>query len=139
MCVYIYEDIDLHSMCTCMCEYKSADKCCSFTILSVRLHAHTSCPRRFRYWVSRSTENYYLIGQLLCWCLTKKPCAIILWSLLLKRHHHSPSQFLVKSFSHYLTICLIFMFFALRTLHTFLTPCSTAHTTFTASFRYWLT
>ena len=118
-------------MCVCIC----ADKCCSFSILPVTLHSHThtSCPRRFRYWVSRSTENYYLIGKLLC---------LVPLTLSLRNHplvpsfkapRHFPSQFLVKSFSHYLTICLIFMFFASRTLHTFLTLCRTHHTTFTAS------
>ena len=97
------------------------------------VHSHSMSSEISVYWVSRLTENYYLIGKLLC---------LVPLTLSLRNHplvpsfkapHHFPSQFLVKSFSHYLTICLIFMFFASRTLHTFLTLCRTHHTTFTAS------
>ena len=120
-------------MCLCMC--------CMCVLLSVahspciisNVHSHSMSSEISVYWVSRLTENYYLIGKRLC---------LVPLTLSLRNHplvpsfkapRHFPSQFLVKSFSHYLTICLIFMFFASRTLHTFLTLCRTHHTTFTAS------
>ena len=121
--------------CVCVCVL------CMCVLISVahspciisNVHSHSMSSEISVYWVSRLTENYYLIGKLLC---------LVPLTLSLRNHplvpsfkapRHFPSQFLVKSFSHYLTICLIFMFFASRTLHTFLTLCRTHHTTFTAS------
>ena len=118
--------------------YVCADKYCSYSKLSVILHTHAHTHHVLgdfdTGWVSmrRSTQNYYLIGQQLLVFTQKLFHNHAFGSLQLIYHHYfsSPSQFLVKSFSHYLTICLIFMFLAMRTLHIFLTPCKTAHTTF---------